>query len=159
VNVAQHSKYQSTFANYYVFRGISKAQRNEYFLMLEAEKANSGLTFEEALDQLSKLLKKIHASFASKLLATIKPDSPIYDSQVVACLGLTIWYEKLENKKRQQAIWLFEEISEFHRQARAHGGLPPLIIAFDQRFPSYSHFNSVKKLDFLMWRSGARRQY
>lgn len=90
------------------------------------------------------------------MLATINPGSPIYDSPVALCLGLTVVVEDQPERKVAQALWLFGEITEFHKQAANHA---PLVAAFDKQFPEFRHFHSVKKIDFLMWRDGARRLY
>lgn len=76
---------------------------------MQSNQGNSDLTFETVLKHLSKVKHKapakinksgfatsIEVSFSSKLLATLNPKYPIWDSQVVKALDIKVSQHTIE---------------------------------------------------------------
>ena len=93
---ATDEKYQKNFNYYYRVRRDA-AWLEQFYAYMNKNKNNKDITFAEILRYLSNIehtarktaknptgkIKSVEASFASKMLATINQDHPIWDSQVL----------------------------------------------------------------------------
>ncbi|MCX6636162.1 MAG: hypothetical protein NT090_13940 [Acidobacteria bacterium] len=89
-NVAADSKYRSTFSGYYRMQRRSKDWYDYFFALLETKKHSRTITFGDILTEVHRTKGRIEPSFCSKLLATIRPDKPVYDKYVRENLQLDI---------------------------------------------------------------------
>ena len=149
-DVSQCSDFQRTFNGLYMVRR-NAAWRLAFFNLLEASKTEA-VEFPDLLSALYRATGRIEASFASKLLATIDPSQPIYDSIVRQNLRLPV--------RRGSAAVRMAMLCEDHATiGRAYAAIidtpefGQLKQAFDRRFPSYACFTDVKKLDFMIWQA------
>lgn len=96
------------------------------------------------------LTGNVEASFASKMIATPHPERPIWDSLVLARLGLrlkgTTAQAKLEN-----AVEVYGEIVSWYETYLATDDAEKNIRLFDELLPDYAWLTPVKKVDFLLW--------
>ena len=167
INVASDESYQKNYTSYYRVRREA-AWLKKYYEYFEAHKNDPCLSFEQILRYLSDIphrVKKssvnptgmaasIEASFSSKMLATINPNYPIWDSQVVRALGIEL-DDSLRGEAKIQAYIqaynkLTREIRAFiHTQEGLH-----CMEQFDATFPNYTYLNPFKKIDFFLWNIG-----
>jgi len=135
--------------------------RSRFYARFEAAKSSpmsSPALFEDVLVGLEADTGRVEASFASKLVATLRPESPIIDSVVRAWLarqlpappfgggvGAALAYYR----------WLNDVMDEAAAspQARAWGGV--FATAFPAG-PSEEPVSATKQLDFLIWAGGDR---
>jgi hypothetical protein len=151
-NVATDLHYQRVYKSFYVMWRRSAAWYKFYFGLLEREKANRNIKFEAVLGSIFEIGDRVEPSFSSKLVATIRPDAPIYDGVVRANLGLAKpRYDKPADVKFSDALNAYKQIEGFYATALGSGGFEKLKTAFDQRFPAFAHFTDTKKLDTLLW--------
>ncbi len=68
----------------------SKDWCDYFFALLDAKKKSPMTTFEDILAEVHRTKGRIEACFCSKLLATIRPDKPVYDKHVRENLHLDI---------------------------------------------------------------------
>lgn len=166
-NVAIDDKYQKNFTSYYRVRRDA-AWLTKYYAFMEENKNNANLKFNDIITYLSTIPHKvkkssvnptgfattIEASFSSKMLATIQPNHPIWDSQVMRFLGIRIPHNLTQEKKLKYIIKIYEQLSldvgAFINTEKGHN----YIKQFDYHFPEYSKFNSYKKIDFYLWNLG-----
>ena len=87
----------------------------------------------------------IHASFSSKLLATVNPNMPIWDKFVLQNLGLRTPYS-YEKGRLQKTIQLYQKICDWYKTDEAIKKLA----VFNQQFPG-TNITDVKKIDFILW--------
>jgi hypothetical protein len=151
-NVAADRKYQRTFADFYKLRGPSSF-REIYFSTLEKEKSVNDLDFRRLLHELFAQCTKVHASFTSKLLATINPDLPVYDREVLIRMRFSPYLVGTAEVRLDRAVDRYQPIENFHRHAKQHPRFDTLIASFDCKFPAFHHFTGTKKLDLMMWQS------
>lgn len=111
ISVAKNKIYQKNYTNYYRVRR-DDAWLKKHYEYFEAHKNDANISFEQILRFLSNIPHKVkkssinptgiatsvEASFSSKMLATINPNYPIWDSQVVRALGI-----KLDDSLRGEA--------------------------------------------------------
>ncbi len=90
------------------------------------------------------------SSISSKVLATIGPNKPIWDSYVLKNLKL-----KLKGKNKEDhlpaAVVLYDNICNWYRNYLQTDEARDMIEMFDQTFPESSHITQIKKIDFIIW--------
>lgn len=154
-NVAEDLLYRTRFRDFY-FRGVGTGDRfkDVFFGILQREKDNPSVSFEETLAELPDLATgKRPPSFTSKLIATINPDKPVWDNNVWKCLsayrlGKRVNSSNVENYRRlvETTIALVE-----------NPAFATLRDSFDHRFRHFAHFTDMKKLDLYLWECGRQR--
>ena len=112
--------------------------------------ANPSTAFGDVVREMHELTDNVEASFASKMNATPHLDRPIWNSLVLARLGLrlkgTTVQAKLEN-----AVEVYGEIVSWYENYLAMEDAEKNIRLFDELLPDYAWFTPVKKVDFLLW--------
>lgn len=159
--------YQKNFTSYYRVRRDA-AWLNAYYTYMEEHKNTEALTFEDILRFLSEVPHKVRvskncpngtdktveASFSSKMLATINPEYPIWDSQVIRALNVQIPYDLHGEDKIQAYVkaygQLTQEIGDFLLTAEGR----VCVELFDALFPNYRYVSAFKKMDFYLWNIG-----
>lgn len=167
VNVASNEDYQKNFTGYYRVRRDENWLR-KYYEFMEENKNNTELKFADVLRYLSNIphavkkckanpsgtAKTIEVSFASKLYATINTDYPIWDSQVVNALGITIPKELSSTDKINHFIKAYEELKKaIDRFLETENG-KECLREHDRLFPNFIDLSPVKKIDFFLWSMG-----
>jgi hypothetical protein len=152
-NVATDLHYQRVYKSFYVMGRRSAAWYEFYFGLLEREKANRSISFETVLGITFETMgQRVEPSFSSKLVATIRPELPIYDEVVRDNLGIPKpRYHKPANVRFSDALAAYQQIEGFYCTALESGGFAKLKAEFDRRLPGYTHFSDTKKLDILLW--------
>ncbi len=121
-----------------------------YYAIMEREKASPFTVFGDVLREMYELTGNVEASFTSKMIATLHPDRPIWDSLVLARLGLklkgTTAQVKLEN-----AVGVYGEIVSWYETYLTTVDAEKNIKLFDKLLPDYAWLTPVKKVDFLLW--------
>ena len=162
IDVSQDPSYQGRFGHFYGFRGIpsyrreGRKWRKVYFRMLQDGKRYAAPTVDVALLELPTLPrnKRVFLSWASKLIATLDPDKPVYDAYVRRSLRLSGVSWKVIGGSYEAAI------ENYHRLVVATSALvsdPDFAVlrgTFDERFSRFAHFTDMKKLDLYLWRLG-----
>jgi hypothetical protein len=152
VNVTSHSTYQSTFNGYYQMRQRSRDWYDFYFLILEREKHNSKISFREVLEEIYRSKRRVEPSFSSKLVATIRPELPVYDRYVRENLSLATPRQNEPSEERVRKFAnAYLRLETYMAEVVQSDGFQELRKHFDERFPAYSHFTDVKKFDLLLW--------
>ncbi len=150
-NVSNDSEYQRIFRSFYVVRK-DKDWCNIFFSILERDKRNSKISFQDVIREIHDRARhggrqQVEPSFSSKLVATINPHLPVYDSKVKAGLGLS---EK-SPYQIHKTIKTYSQIQAIESEIIADDKFNELIVSFDQTFPQYKHFTDTKKLDLFLW--------
>lgn len=160
-DVSQDEDYRKNFVAYYKVRR-DKDWLDKYFKYLQDNKQNKSLTFEEVFDFLSsiehntKYGKKCteEVSFSSKLLATINPEYPIWDSRVIKFLEISVPKNSLDKKKA--IIEAYQRLKESIEKFINTDEGKKCIEVFDARFPDYKDISKVKKIDTYLWFLGKK---
>lgn len=165
VDVSIDKNYQNNFTSYYrVRRDVDWLKK--FYEFMEAHKNDTNLTFETIIRYLSNIPHKVNkklsssgyattveASFASKMLATINPNYPIWDSQVVKALGYKIIATEGNIKLDEYIISYARLTVEIQNFINTKEG-KECIKLFDKLFPNHKHISSFKKIDFYLWNIG-----
>lgn len=152
-NVADDIEYRRTFAGYYRMRFVSQQYRDSFFSLFEAIKNDTELSFVDIARQLFQVDGKHEFSFISKMLHTIDPNRPIYDSQVDQALQVHRTYQPNIELKIHQDEEILKQISSMYRSLETSAEMAEPLAAFDRIIPNRS-MSTAKKLDFLLWALG-----
>ena len=118
VDVSIDTEFQRVYNGFYRMRQRPSGFYASYYTYLEQHKHNRELTFEDIVTYLYRETSSIHASFSSKLLATVNPDMPIWDKFVLQNLGLRTPYH-YESNRLQKTVQLYERICEWYKSSEA----------------------------------------
>lgn len=146
-DVSSDLEFQRAFNGFYRMRQRPKEFYRVFFLFLEQNKHRTDLTYEEVLNYLYQQTGCIHASFSSKLLATVRTDMPIWDQFVLKNLGLRAPYS-YEKDRLRKTVQLYQRICDWYQTSEAAEKLE----LFQQAFPETA-ISDVKKIDFILWGS------
>jgi hypothetical protein len=150
-NVAIDSDYQRAYTGFYSMGKHKKDWYAFYYGLLEREKQNDTLNFETVLTKLFEYEGHVEASFSSKLVATVRPEKPVYDKYVLNNLGIRgpKWPSAVE-ERLAAAKKAYKEIENFFAAVLKLETIQELEAEFDRRV-GFQHFTSTKKLDLLLW--------
>jgi hypothetical protein len=157
INVSSHDagEFQRRFKGFYRVRR-NQAFCGPFFGLLEREKANVGIDFASVLLEVS--TDRVEASFSSKLVASIRPDMPVWDREVMRNLGIrTTGPAGDRNDKIRATLQRYEDLGTRMTQFLHDAQFLELRRAFDQRFPG-TVVSDMKVMDFFLWqyRPGSR---
>lgn len=148
-DVSMDADFQRTFNGYYKVRKNAE-WREKYYSLFESVKGNRQVTFAFILDELYGQTGNIEASFSSKMLATIRPEMPIWDRYVVENLGLSL--PKLSDPQRLHKIkYLYDSVCGWYADFLKTENSHECLSMFDRLLPDYTWISPVKKIDFYLW--------
>ena len=123
-----------------------------YFSLLEREKLNQSVTFDDVFREIFRATHRNEPSFCSKLVATIRPEMPVYDSYVRENLSLNTPRPHQPRETRLQGfLRAYSVLEETIAHLLTDQRYSQLKIAFDEKYPLYSHLTDTKKLDLVLW--------
>ena len=144
-DVSSDVEFQRVFNGFYRIRQRPASFYASYYTYLEKNKNNQKISFGDIVTYLYQETGSIHASFSSKLLATVNPNMPIWDKFVLQNLGLRTPYS-YEKDRLQKTIQLYQKICDWYKTDEAIKKLA----VFNQQFLG-TNITDVKKIDFILW--------
>lgn len=153
-NVEISKEFQRKFNGFYKVRR-KKDFRNALYEYLEKNK-NKHISFEQTLNFFYQKFDRLEPSFSSKIVATIDPNYPVWDSEVLARLKTRlkirisantdkkVRFEKIVKTYTDIANWYFEFLKT--KQAKE------MIKDFDKRI-GISDITDTKKIDLIIWQT------
>lgn len=139
------------------YNSFYKVRRNEkwrdvYFSYLEINKNRSDLTFKEVINYIYKKTGSIEPSFSSKLLATVNPEMPIWDKNVLKYLKFKHRVQKGTNQI-DDVINIYNKIClEYKKMLTDQRVIEQ--IEFLRKLIGADNITDTKMLDFVIWTLG-----
>jgi hypothetical protein len=150
-NVSTDACYQKRYNAFYVVRRNS-SWRSHYYDLLQRKKASAHVTFNDVIRELHTLTQRVESSFASKLVATIRPDLPTYDAEVCRHLNVSVPQPSLPADVRIRLLIIeYERINNITNCVLKTREFDAMRKRFDNEFPAYKTFTNRKKLDLMLW--------
>lgn len=150
IDISKNIDFQRKFTYFYKVRRSKEEFLEKYYEYMESCK-NKNISYEEVLKKLYTFQNKVEKSFASKLLHTINPDMPIWDSIVLKNLGLEMPTNITNiNEKMTMSCNLYENIIKWYKEKLFSEDGRQTIGIFDITYPN-SGISNTKKLDFILW--------
>ena len=154
VNVEYDRDFQKAFNGFYKVRlSNSSCYKGFYHLFEESKKFRGSLTYGALLDELHFITGRVEVSFASKILATLNTNQPIWDSRVLKYLHVEL-SGRSDEEKLNSAKVLYSQIERLYDEYMKTEEARKNISVFDDFFPDYAWISNVKKIDYMMWGLG-----
>ena len=147
VDVTIDADFQRSYNGFYRVRQRKKDFYDTYYSFMEDNK-NSAPSFEETLLYIHKELGRVEASFSSKLVATLNPDMPIWDSVVLQNLNLKM--PNSSSNRLFKTIMLYDKICRWYAEFKSSDEGKSMIELFDNYYPG-TLITDTKKVDFVLW--------
>ena len=141
---------QVDFCSYYGFQGMNKTERAEVYKFLTDNMGQHTCpSIAECLKKLQKITKNVHLSFASKIMASLDRNLPVYDKWVNRHLGLNHPHGNFSDAETTYHLLVarMQMLLENKKVRKA-------IKKFDHRFPRFKlkkYLTDTKKLDIMLW--------
>ncbi len=122
---------------------------------MQSQKGQSP-TFSLVLRHLHSVLNRYEPSFSSKLVATIDPSAPVWDSFVLKRVGIRPPLFTSRTKVDEAEVG-YKKLQDWHeRHMRSdHGKL--VLRIFEEMVPEHERISDLKKIDFVLWQSRAEQ--
>ena len=101
---------------------------------MERDKINPSTTFGNVLREMHALTGNVETSFTSKMITTLHPDRLIWDSLVLARLGLKL-RRATAQAKLENAVEVYREIISRYKTYLASDGAEKNMRLFDELLP------------------------
>lgn len=150
-DLSQDVAFQRSFTYFYrVRRPIEWLYH--YYHLFQTMRSKPDVQFADIISAIAAFSdNRVEISFASKMLATINPDLPIWDRYVRDSLGLPDVPPSRSPKRLEQAAASYALLTERMNALLASESVKNEIAEFDRAFPKYADFTPMKKLDYLIW--------
>lgn len=153
MDVSTNGEFQKRYNGFYKVRR-SAAWREKYYICFEKFRMSRGeISFPAILKDIYEATNTVEASFASKMLATLKPEKPIIDSRVLHYLGLSLG-GSTDKEKQDTAICIYQKIEDWYKEYITTPNAMENIAIFDKVLPDYRWLSSTKKIDYMLWGLG-----
>lgn len=155
VNVSEDESFQRVFNAFYRVRRDDE-WRKVFYELFEKVKQNSQSRFDRTLENLLARTGNIEPSFVSKMIATIAPDEPIWDSHVLEVLGLKP--RKKSGKYQFDDVYdCYCNIGNWYDDFKRLPVAKKWVRAFDRALPEHKDIGVTKKIDFILWAAGSNQ--
>ena len=150
-HIADNSDFRNVYASFYFVPKFIINEQNQqlYFSKMFLNRPNDPIAFADLLKEAES--DKYYFSFATKAVHTFNPESPIYDSHVVAYL---VEQENVPLKTAQcknNFVYNWPLIKKWYREFEKDPRYKEWINWFDKQFPQYTWLTSTKKIDFIIY--------
>lgn len=152
-NVAEDEQYRRKFSHYYQMRFVSQEYKQAFFTLFESLKTDPQ-PFETIAKTLYPVEQKHELSFISKMLHTLDPHRPIYDSHVCKVLHLHRANSGDFDHRIAQDRQVLEYIAQVYQEMDASPEIQTIIDRMNRWTPDYQ-VSKEKRYDFLLWSYGA----
>lgn len=151
-NVQENEEFQRSFNGFY---RVMKKPKDFYIALFECIENNKDkkISFEQVLEFFYLKSGKMEASFSSKVVATINPNFPVWDKEVLARLNLKAPSYNMDKKVRfEKIVKTYNDIvlwySEFLKTEQARD----MLKVFDEKVGVYD-ITDLKKIDLILWQT------
>jgi hypothetical protein len=153
-NVSKDTEFQRTYNGFYRMRQRTKEFYQAYFGYMETSKS-SEITFDGVLTFLYQQALRIEPSFSSKLLATVNPDKPVWDVNVLSNLSIQppCYYHK---NRLEATVNTYLLLESWYTEYMTTQNAKDVINAFDSVYPN-TNITPTKKIDLALWSLGERK--
>jgi hypothetical protein len=124
-----------------------------YFNLLKNARQGDIVDMPTILKQLKRLSNKHEISFASKLLATVDPKLPIWDSRVRERVNERGEIKlKANYKNTDECVEAYNSLVSWYGKFMKSNEAKMMIAEFDSHFPK-EKISAIKKVDFIFWQT------
>ena len=139
------------------YKGFYRMRRNQifcdsYFKIMYEHKSEKKLNFCNLINKIYKAENKKEISFTSKLMATINPDLPIWDSKVINYITTHFKFIPKKIKNIDDACYNYFELLEWYKNFMRSRNANRMLNEFNSKFPN-ANITELKKIDLMLWQA------
>jgi len=124
---------------------------DKYFELLESGEEDLGRILRELYEKETlRKAKTVQFSFATKLIHTLNPNRPIFDSKVKERLNIEVRGNNKE-EKITSSIKAYQDLQEKITSLLEKSEIKKIISEFRNKFKTKGLTSDVKILDFILW--------
>ena len=154
-NVGLNLEFQRLYNGFYRLRLPASEYYKKHFDYLEKNKNNKHLAFRDVLTYMSNTTGRVEASFSSKIVATINPNMPVWDSNVLSNLLISTPQGNFQDKI-EQSVKIYDELCNYYDKFMITDNAKDIVKTFDNLFPQYNSITNIKKVDLAIWSLGVK---
>jgi hypothetical protein len=148
-NVTTNRDFQRMYNGFYRVRRNDEWQMHYYEVMEQAKTGTLG--FREVLKELRKRTRRLEASFASKLVATLYPDRPVIDRFVLEYFRLSLPYH-YQADREMKVVEVYESLTKKYVELMSKPEARSICDMFVARYP-WAIITDLKKEDLILWQT------
>ena len=161
VDVSKDTEFQRVYNGFFLTAPTRKAFRDAYYECMKNRKKDRKLLIETVLEDLyDENVKRVEASYASKMLSVINPQRPVLDSFVINNLNAyeNVGIEPIKphdpvEKRIANRVAAYKKICNWYKNHFKSGEAAKWIELFDKSFPEFKNkISEVKKIDLILWK-------
>ena len=150
-------EFKNSYINFYLkARRLKNEYKPKYFKELSKRIKDNNISaedFENILNKLNKITDAWEISITSKLMHTINPDLPIFDSKVknylTKCEDVSLSIYGKGEQRKQTVLRAWSNLNDWYKDIEKKKA--KWITWFDKEFPEYKDITPVKKVDFIIF--------
>jgi hypothetical protein len=153
IQISSSDDFQSSFRNFYRMNlaGFSSDCNKEYFKLLDKARVNEKIDFKFILQRLYEKSGKKHFSFTTKLLATVNPNLPVWDSKVRKYLKYRFDLKFKDSFRDVDSCEQeYDRFCAWFKNFLKSDEATKLINEFDKKMPNVK-ITKMKKIDLMFW--------
>lgn len=148
-DVSEDRHFRRAYLSHFKLRQKDREFLRFYFTWLEEHK-HRRVSFEQALLAIYREFGVLDPASASKLAATIDPDLPVWDTQILGSMGIRPLALEKDRRRVEKTIEAYEKLSAWYERYLASRDGRMAVKVFDEVYPD-SGFSPMKKADFTIW--------
>ena len=117
----------------------------------KTQRMENALHLEKYLNTSGVRLNRLEASFSSKLVATVNPDLPVWDAEVLRNLQIKKPLSTDKNRLKK-TIEIYDEIIVWYANYLKNEKGQIQLAEFNNKFPN-SGISDLKKIDLILWQT------
>lgn len=148
-DVSQDRHFRRAYVSHFKLRQKERDYLRFCFEWLEENKGRSP-SFEEALWELWRAFGAVDPATASKLVSTVDPRLPVWDTQILGSMGIRPFSLERGGGRLERTAEAYARLrSWYDRYLRSRDGRMAVQV-FDEVYPD-TGFSQQKKVDFVIW--------
>ena len=151
IDVSADREFKKKFNGFYRIRQRTPEFYDVFYKKLQDSKDGKCPTFGDVLEYFWRRLNRLEASFSSKLVATVNPDLPVWDAEVLRNLEIKKPLSTDKNRLKK-TIEIYDEIIVWYANYLKNRNGQIQLEEFNKRFPN-SGLSDLKKIDLILWQT------
>lgn len=149
VNVSTDVPFQRAYNGFYRVQRRTSSWYTAYYSLMEHLKGSTP-TFDGVLDLMYEATGRYEPSFSSKLVATLNPNKPVWDTHVLRNINQKAPAYS-SPKKIQGAKTCYENMENWYQTFLASKQSADWIERFNVLIPEHGKLTDLKKVDLILW--------
>lgn len=151
-DLTKNEEFKKSFNGFYRIRQRKREFYDALYWFLENHK-NGNPSFKDALTYFYQKFERIEPSFSSKIVATINPNLPIWDSEVLKRLNIQKPNAYLNKERRiEETLKIYQKIVDWYSIFLNTKEGKNMIKLFDDKIGP-TNITPLKKIDLILWQT------